>query len=97
MSGMAAVHPPAGPFIQGTVLVVLVVVSVRCTELHAIVRRVEFVTRIFAKVETIKGIASISTVVIRIRQAVCIDFWSEFESGVVGVPERGKVILRQTL
>lgn len=98
MSSMAAVHPPAGPFLQGTVFHELVVVFVRCTELHAIVRCVEFVTGIVAKVITIKGITSISTKEISVRQAVGINFWSKFESGVVGIPEKFyKTNLWQTL
>lgn len=88
MSSMAAVHPPARPFLQGTVFMELVVVFVRCTELHAIVRCVEFVTGIITKVMTIKGITSISTKEIRISQAVRINFWSKFESGVVGIPKK---------
>lgn len=90
MSSMAAVHPPAGPFLQGTVLCELVIVFVRCTELHAIVRCVEFVTGIVAKVITIKGITGISAKVISVRQAVEINFWSKFESGVVGIPEKAR-------
>jgi len=93
---MAAVHPPTRPFLQGTVFPELVIVFVRCTELHAIVGCVEFVTGIVAKVVAIKGITSISTKVISIRQAVCINFWSKFESGVVGIPEKA-IFTRQNL
>lgn len=85
---MAAVHPPTRPILLSTVSLELVVVSVSCTELHAIVRRVEFVTGIVTKVVTIEGIASISTKVISIRQAVSINFWPKLESGIVCISEK---------
>lgn len=88
---MATVHPPARPLLQGTVFLKLVIVFIRCTELHAIVRCVEFVTGVISEIKAVESIPSISTKVISVRQTVCVDFWSNFECGIISIPDKRKM------
>lgn len=69
---MTSVHPPAGAVLQSTVAIVLVVVLVDGTELHAVVGRVELVAGIIAEVEAIESISGIATKVVAVRQAVLV-------------------------
>ena len=86
MCSMTSVHPPAGAVLQSTVAVVLVVVLVDGTELHAVVRRVELVAGVIAKVEAIESISGVATKVVAVRQAVFVGLWSNSEHVVVGIP-----------
>lgn len=85
---MTPVHPPAGAVLLSTVAIILVIVLVEGTELHAIVRRVELVTGIITKVEAIESISSITAKVVAVCQTVIVSLCSNSEHGVVGIPGR---------
>lgn len=87
VAGVAPVHPPPRPVLEGTVALELVVVLFGRTELHAIVRSVELVAGVIAKVKTVKCIASITSVVVGIGKAVHVNLWPNFEHSIVGIPE----------
>lgn len=81
---MTLVHPPTRSILLGTVAVILVIVIVPGTELHAIVGCEKLVTRIITKIKTFKGISSISANEVGICQAVFVSFRCHLERGIVG-------------
>lgn len=87
---MTSVHPPAGAVLQSTVAIVLVVVLVDGAELHAVVRRVELVAGIVAKVEAVESIPGVATKVVAVRQTVLVGLRSNSEHVVVGIPGETK-------
>ena len=71
---MTFVHPPTRSILFGTVAIILIIVTVPGTELHAIMGCEKLVTRIITKIIAIKCISSISTNEVSICQAVFVIF-----------------------
>lgn len=88
---MASIHPPARSVLLSTVAFILIVVTIMCTELHAIVEGVGFITWVISKVISIKGISSITPDEVGIRQSILVFFTSHSEYSVVSsAVERGQ-------
>lgn len=69
---MTSVHPPSRAILQSTVAIISVIVLVKGTELHAIVRCEELVARVVAKVKAVESISSITAHVESISQTVLV-------------------------
>lgn len=86
MCSVASVHPPAGALLQSAVAVKVVIVVVEGAELHAIVGCEVLVAWVTIKVKAAESVSGITTKVMSVRQTVLVDFWSNSDHVVIGVP-----------